>query len=89
MQKLEAVLRDLLRIASDKAVIAVASGTAALHALVGALRTEHGELRFAAQAFTFPSCVAQMSASVTDIDAGRGIHLNQVPEEADGIIVTN
>lgn len=90
-KKLEHVLRDLLEIGSDKALFVASSGTAALHALTGALCMEHGELRFATQSYTFPSTVVQLlrSSLVVDIDEGGGPDLALVPDDIDVLIVTN
>ncbi len=90
-RKLERTLHDILHVDSGKAVVAAASGTAALHALAGALCLEHGPLTFATQSFTFPTTRTQILASsmVVDIDDGGGPDLAQAPETIDVLFVTN
>jgi len=78
------------------AVVPVANGTAALHALVYAWALHRGRsLRWATQAFTFPSSMQAALAEVlvVDLDAehyGPSIRdLEYNKERLDGIIVTN
>jgi dTDP-4-amino-4,6-dideoxygalactose transaminase len=92
VEYLEEDLRAKLEVADERAVIATASGTAALHALVAGLCAERGRpLRFAVPAFTFPSSVQGILANsvVVDIDEQGGLDLDQVPDDVDGVIVTN
>jgi len=92
VQRLERLTRDLLEISPEKAVIAVTNGSVALHALAAAIELEADrKLKWATQAFTFPSSVQGSLAGtvIVDIDEGGGLDLTQVPEDVDGIIVTN
>lgn len=81
---------------THRAVVPVANGTAALHALVYAWALHRGRpLRWATQAFTFPSSMQAALAEVliVDLDAehyGPSIRdLEDNKEHLDGIIVTN
>lgn len=92
VKRLEEWVKNHLRVDSGKAVVCVTNGTVALHALVAAIHLgESKNLQWATQAFTFPSSVQGNLAGthIVDIDAGGGLDLKQVPEDADGIIVTN
>lgn len=88
---LERKLRGLLDVHDDKAVVVTCSGTAALHAAVGAFWLVRGNFPFAVQAFTFPCAVQQIlsDSCVIDVDDDGGLDLRQVPKHVDGIIVTN
>jgi UDP-perosamine 4-acetyltransferase len=95
---LQAVLSSKLKQLLDckSHVIPAASGTAALHALVGAWELQRGKrLRFATQAFTFAPAIQGplQTAIVLDMDDVSGgpcrVALNRVCDDIDGIIVTN
>ena len=88
---LEDRLRGLLEIDDDRAVVATCSGTAALHATIGALWLVRGCFPVAVQAFTFPCAVQQLlsGSCVVDVDPGGGLDLSQVPDHVGGIVVTN
>jgi dTDP-4-amino-4,6-dideoxygalactose transaminase len=89
--RLEDTLGMLLDVSSDRAVIVTSSGTSALHALVGAIMLERGEMIFANQAFTFPSTAQQILSHcpLIDIDFNGGADLSLLDPEMDGLIVTN
>lgn len=92
--ELESYLRASLQVQDDKAVIVVANGSVALHALSsGIAYTEQMEsLRWATQAFTFPpSAQSNLSnTAILDIDLDQGaLDLEQVDPNIQGLIVTN
>lgn len=92
VRRLESELRTILKINTDKAIIAVNSGTAALHALASGLNMYYGRsLQYCTQSFTFPPSAQAIlhSAHIVDIDAGGGLDLTAVPPDTDAIIVTN
>ena len=81
---------------THRAVVPVANGTAALHALVYAWALHRGRpLRWATQAFTFPSSMQAALADVIIVDLDADHHgpsvrdLEANKERLDGIIVTN
>jgi len=89
---LEETTRVKLKIDDSKAVICVANGTVALHALVAAINLDSGKtLKWATQSFTFPSSAQGIlsDAAILDIDEEGGLDLNLVADDIDGIIVTN
>lgn len=92
VQRLEKLTREILKISPEKAVVAVANGSVALYALASSIELQVGrKLKWATQAFTFPSSVQGSLAgtAIVDIDDGGGLDLSQVPDDVDGIIVTN
>ena len=81
---------------SERRILPAASGTAALHALCAAWSLKRGKiLRWATQAFTFPSSVQGplSDAVVVDNDWSLGgpclAQLSEINESIDGVIVTN
>ena len=81
---------------SRRVAVPVANGTAALHALVYAWALHHGRpLRWATQAFTFPSSMQAALADALIVDLDDKLHgpsirdLEANKESIDGIIVTN
>lgn len=81
---------------SQRRVIPAASGTAALHAVCAAWSLKHGKtLRWATQAFTFPSAMQGPLADAIVIDNDwslGGPCLSKLSErslEFDGVVVTN
>lgn len=95
VRRLERMLSEKLDIASEKRVVCVNNGTSALHAIVGAYCLRDNRLlRFATQAFTFPSSAQGIlkDAQIVDVDKDGGIDLNECERHLsniDGIIVTN
>lgn len=94
--ELESFLHGLLRLDKDHRVQMAASGTAALHALVGAYNILHKKrLRWVTQAFTFPSSLLGpcKGSLIVDNDPDYlGPSLSALEEkknEFDGVIVTN
>ena len=93
--RLESEIRDRLGIADGKAVVATSSGTGALWAAKAAMDVVYNRsLRFATQAFTFPSSAQGYLADslVLDVDEGGGPSLAEadaVRDRIDGLIVTN
>lgn len=91
---LEEQVRTLCNVEPSKAVVVVNNGSSALHALVSAInQIEQRALRYAVQAFTFPTSVqgSLQTSVIVDIDIAQGaLDLNQVnPTEVDGIVITN
>ena len=95
MKRLESEIKRRLGIGEDKAVVATSSGTAALWAAKGALDLSASRrLRFATQAFTFPSSAEgyMSDSAIVDIDEGGGLSLaslESMKDDVDGIVVTN
>lgn len=93
VRALEDYLRRRLVIRSDKCIVCVANGTVALWAVAAAMELEaQGKMRFATQAFTFPSSAQGplADAAIIDVDAEGGLDLSKIsPADADGLIVTN
>ncbi len=91
--ELERFLRQELEIKDDRCVIVAVNGALALHTLVNGINLHLGkQIRYATQAFTFP-CSAQgpcQDSYIIDIDPVLYcLNLNEIPADADGIIVTN
>lgn len=93
---LEVRLRDLLAIPREAAVCAAASGTAALHALMAAHNIKAGRrLRWATQAFTFPTSAQGPASDALILDNDACHHgpslaaLQAAAPRIDGVIVTN
>jgi dTDP-4-amino-4,6-dideoxygalactose transaminase len=87
-------LKYLLSINNDKEILLTNSGTSALHALVSAYNLkENRRLKFATQAFTFPSSAQGPldNSQIVDItyDTGYGPDISQIDGDVDGLIVTN
>ena len=89
---LEDKIRSILKIDDSKSIIVVDNGTSAIHALISGINMYHNKkFKFATQAFTFPSS-AQGSVNdsvILDIDYDIGLNINLIPDNIDGIIVTN
>lgn len=94
-KKLEDEIRRRLLIDDDKAVIVTSSGTGALWAAKASMDLIHNRhLKFATQAFTFPSSAQGYlsDAIILDVDEGGGLSLEEadkIKDQIDGIIVTN
>jgi sugar O-acyltransferase (sialic acid O-acetyltransferase NeuD family) len=93
VRQLEIVLRNIFEINLDKAIILTCNGTAALHAIIGGFEIYYNKkLKFATQAFTFPTSVQGLliGSIIVDVDNGGGLNLDQIDvESVDGIVVTN
>jgi len=94
--ELETFLHRLLKLDEDHRVQMAASGTAALHALVGAYNILHKKrLRWVTQAFTFPSsllgpCKGSLVVDNDPVYLGPSLSaLEATKDEFDGVIVTN
>ena len=89
---LENSIKDKLKIDDNKSVIAVNSGTGALHALASGIELFlNKKLTWATQSFTFPPS-AQGSLSNTlilDIDNEGGLDISKISKNIQAIIVTN
>lgn len=91
---LEDFIRKFLEIDEEKAVICVCNGSIAIHILCAAFGYndyKSRSLNWATQSFTFPPSAQNILDPVTviDIDDEGGLDLDKVPEDIDGIIVTN
>ena len=89
-------LEDLIRknfcINDDKSIIAITNGSLALNSLTRAINHhENSELNWATQSFTFPPSAQNTLSDVMiiDIDLEGGLDLNKVPDNINGLIVTN
>jgi dTDP-4-amino-4,6-dideoxygalactose transaminase len=92
VERLEEEIRKRLGIDAEKAVVACNNGTSAIHAVVSALNFHYDRhLKWATQSFTFPSSAQGVlhDALIVDVDRDGGLDLDLVPEEADGLVVTN
>lgn len=91
--KLERILENILEIENSKRVVALSSGTSALHALMFMFESEKGrKLRWATPSFTFPSAVVGgLKTRILDIDLSNyTIPLNEKTLKSyDGFIITN
>jgi len=86
-------LYDILKIDKySKDIICVCSATAGIHAVIDSFNMKFGrKTKWCTQAFTFPSSAQNVLQDVTivDVDNGGGLDLQSVPNDVDGIIVTN
>lgn len=73
---LEQRARDRLKILDNKAVIAVNNGTAAIHAILLAIKLNTGLDRVASQAFTFPSAVQGVVDYTEIVDFTESLEFN-------------
>lgn len=93
--RLEGEIRRRFGIDDNRAVIATNNGTGALWAAKAGIDLVHGRhLRFASQAFTFPSSAQGYLSDVEilDVDSGGGLSLQEAEgrkDTLDGLIVTN
>jgi dTDP-4-amino-4,6-dideoxygalactose transaminase len=89
---LEELARDMLKIDNSKAIIAVSSGTAALHAITDVIRScIFNKARFATQNFTFAANrIGPLRDSlVLDFDRGETVDFRHKQGLYDVLIVTN
>jgi dTDP-4-amino-4,6-dideoxygalactose transaminase len=96
---LEREAKTLLGIGRGRAVVATSNGASALHAIIAAIDLRAGRrLRYATQAYTFPSVGQGPLAdagrlAIVDVDPRTGAldldALARSGEEVDGIVVTN
>lgn len=92
VELLENLIRDKFKVDDTKVIICVSNGTVACHAIYGAFSfMYHRELKFATQSFTFPSSAQGIMKNTIIVDSSKdgGINLDQVPNDIDGIVVTN
>lgn len=94
VKELENFIKNHFQI--EKEVHVTASGTAALHALVASINIQQNrQLRFATQAFTFPSAVLGPLKDSIIVDNSKKFlgpslsALEEIKDNIDGIIVTN
>lgn len=91
VKALEKFIHNKFQINEDKAVICCNNATSALYALTSGIQIVSGVTQWATQSFTFPASAQGMlkDAIIVDIDEDGGIDLEQIPENVNGIIVTN
>lgn len=91
VKKLESWFAENLGLDSDRSVIVVSNGAAALHILAAALDISFGKKRqYVTGDYAFP-CVAQgylLDSFIVDTDRDGGLNLEQI-EKGEGLIVTN
>lgn len=89
---LESRVRELLNIDAGKAVIVVNNGASALHAIASGLQIAlNRNLKWATSSFTFPASAqgSLQGSFIVDIDESAGPDISLLPENIDGLIVTN
>lgn len=89
---LEFFIRKNFKINDEKAVICVANATVGLWGLCNSIEfNDTIDINWCSQSFTFPSSVQGLlkNTKIVDIDENGGLDLNLVPNECNGIIVTN
>lgn len=89
---LENIIRNKLKIDDSKSVICTSNGTTACHAIYGAFcYIFHKKLQFATQSFTFPSSAQSIMGNTIIVDSSEdgGINIDEIPNDVDGIVVTN
>lgn len=87
VSELEKKFREIFKIDDNMEIIACCNATVGLHALVGALKDYYKkELKFATEAFTFPSVAQGTLKNIRLCDVGE---INKVIDEVDGAIITN
>ena len=92
VKKLEKFVREKLEIDDNKSVICVTNATVGIWCLCNSIEyTENKPIKWCTQSFTFPPSAQGLlgESVIVDIDEDGGLDLKQVPEECDGIIVTN
>ena len=88
---LEERIREKFKVNDDKAIIAVTNGTVAIQILAEAVNNGQRDFKWGTQSFTFPpsSQGNLKNVEIIDIDEDGGLDLKYVPDNIDGIIVTN
>lgn len=88
---LEDFVRNNFKIDDSKTVICVCNATVAIWVLCNAIELENEKIKWATQSFTFPSSAQGILKDVyiIDIDKDGGLDLSLVPNDCNGIIVTN
>ena len=96
VKELEDFVKDKFKIDNSKAVICCNNGTSALYALTSGINVFHApihgkQIQWVTQSLTFPVSAQGMlkDAIIIDIDKNGGIDLELVPENVNGLIVTN
>jgi dTDP-4-amino-4,6-dideoxygalactose transaminase len=87
---LEKRAHDMLKISSNKAVIAVNNGTSALHVIVSAIKTANKLHKLVTQAFTFASAIQGSAdkARVVDFTSKLDMDLSDIKTD-EIVLVTN
>jgi dTDP-4-amino-4,6-dideoxygalactose transaminase len=92
VKDLEFFIRKNFKINDEKSVICVTNATVGLWALTSAIDfNDNINIKWCSQSFTFPSSVQGLlkNTIIVDIDNEGGLNLDMVPDECNGIIVTN
>lgn len=92
VRELEQFIKTKFKISETKAVICVANATVGLWGLCDSIEfNDNVKINWCSQSFTFPASVQGLlkNAIIVDIDKDGGLDLNLVPNECNGIIVTN
>lgn len=90
VQSLERRARYMLKVADDKAIIAVSSGSSALHAIIALIKKLENNIEIVTQSFTFP-CAIQgecKNARVVDFDNDLDIDISSIKSH-EVVIATN
>lgn len=94
VQLLEKKIREIFEIDKTKDVIVVNNGSVAIQALAEGISYFHkktSKIKWATQSFTFPPSAQQnlQNIKIIDIDEDGGLDLKKVPENVNGLIITN
>lgn len=92
VKQLEYTIINKLQIDNTKSVIATSNGTTSLHSLVLGIELYFKKkMKWVTQSFTFPPSAQGplATAEIIDIDEEGGLDISKIPEDTDGIIVTN
>lgn len=93
VKSLEKTLRREMCINDDKALVLCSNATTGMHALVAAIDHDRvgNDVRYCSSAFTFPSNVQGPlnDTVIVDCDPDGQVRTRDIPEECDGLIVTN
>lgn len=92
VKDLEDFIKTKFKINDGKSVICVANATVGLWALCNSIEfNDNADINWCSQSFTFPSSVQGLlkNTKIIDIDEEGGLDLNAVPDDCNGIIVTN
>lgn len=89
---LESFLHKKLKLDVNKSIICVTNATVGIWCLCNAIEfLENIDIKWCTQSFTFPPSTQGIMKDtiIVDIDNEGGLDLTQVPDECNGIIVTN
>lgn len=92
VSKLEDFIRNKFKISDNKSIICTCNATLALWCLCDSISIKQKRsLQWTTQSFTFPPSAQGLlqKTHIVDIDKEGGLDLTLVPDDTDGIIVTN